>query len=252
MSQPSVYVFWDNSNIFISAQLVAAQKESSVMSRDVRIHFKNLFILTLAGRPTAKAVAVGSVPPEQRDLWDRLAADTGIQPELYERGSSSGKEQGLDHCIQTHMLRALADETDPQIAVLLTGDGQGYEDGVGFHADLERMHKKGWGIEVIAWDRSCNGNLKRWAQSAGVYIPLESYYASVTFLEGTRSATTLSLLHRQKAQPRLSVTESTADRTKALEEENQRLRKEVNIQKYNEKIKRRSHSSKGGRGAKKH
>jgi hypothetical protein len=46
------------------------------------------------------------------------------------------------------MLRALADASDPQIAVLLTGDGQGFEEGAGFHADLERMYQKGWGRGV--------------------------------------------------------------------------------------------------------
>ena len=27
----------------------------------------------------------------------------------------------------------------------MTGDGAGYDDGVGFHADMERMYAAGWG-----------------------------------------------------------------------------------------------------------
>ena len=41
------------------------------------------------------------------------------------------------------MLRAVSDHRDPQIAVLMTGDGAGYDDGVGFHADMAQMHAAG-------------------------------------------------------------------------------------------------------------
>ena len=50
-----------------------------------------------------------------------------------------GREQGVDQTLQTAMLRDAFDHNgSPGIAVLLTGDGSGFVDGVGFHADLER------------------------------------------------------------------------------------------------------------------
>ncbi|HST50491.1 MAG TPA: hypothetical protein VLJ61_00670, partial [Pyrinomonadaceae bacterium] len=76
-----------------------------------------------------------------------------------------------------------------------------YEDGAGFRADLERMANAGWGIEVLSWDICCNKKLREWAKATGVYIPLENYYESVTFLEGTRFAKAVSLRHRQLANP---------------------------------------------------
>jgi hypothetical protein len=91
------------------------------------------------------------------------------------------------------------DQTDPQIAVLLTGDGRGYSDGVGYHADIERLQKRGWGVEVLSWDISCNGGLRQWAVASGVYVKLEDFYESVTFLEGGRKANLPNLTHRQKA-----------------------------------------------------
>ncbi|WP_139311498.1 NYN domain-containing protein [Desulfovibrio sp. DV] len=199
MSTPRIHLFWDNSNIFHSAQRYAERIESYAIRNSVRIHFMNLYKLALAGRQMASGVAVGSVPPEQEHLWDSFTKGTTIKPELYERGAISKKEQGVDQCLQTHMLRAVTDEKEPQIAVLLTGDGQGYDDGVGFHADLERMYKAGWGIEVISWDLACKGTLKRWASSIGSYIQLESYYNSVTFVEGGRGIIPLSLTSRQKS-----------------------------------------------------
>lgn len=199
-----VYIFWDNSNIFIPTRYVANRREGLYAERSVRIQFEHLFAVARAGRNVKKGICVGSVPPELDRVWDRLRA-TGITVELYERGSASGKEQGVDQCLQVHMLRALADVHPPITAVLLTGDGAGYEDGAGFWADLQRMANAGWGIEVLSWDIACNKKLRDWAKANGVYIPLEDYYESVTFLEGTRLAKPVSMRHRQLAVPRPSA-----------------------------------------------
>jgi hypothetical protein len=138
-----VHLFWDNSNIFVSGKSVVTKKESHYEAQNIRIEFQNLYGLALASRDPEKAVCVGSVPPEMAAVWSRLRA-AGVHVELFERGAESGREQGVDQCLQVHMLRSLADNLDdPGIAVLLTGDGKGFLDGVGFHADLERMQKRG-------------------------------------------------------------------------------------------------------------
>jgi NYN domain-containing protein len=198
---PPVYIFWDNSNIFVSAKkYVATRHDGPLAEQQLRIQFDNLERLAQAGRPLRRAVCTGSVPPELGNVWTRLR-NTGVLVQLFERGKDSGKEQGVDQCLQVHMLRALADESEPCVAVMLTGDGAGYDTGAGYHKDLERMAAKGWGIEVISWDVACNKRLKSWAQQVGVYIPLEDYYASVTFLESGRRSSILSLKNRPLAVP---------------------------------------------------
>lgn len=196
-----VHVFWDNSNIFIPAKYVANRRDGALNEHLVRIQFDNMYRLAIAARNVTSAVCVGSVPPELEAVWDRLE-DAGVDIELYERGSDSGTEQGVDQCLQVHMLRALADAEKPAVAVLMTGDGAGYDDGAGFHADLERMARHGWGIEVLSWDIACNKRLKSWAQKAGVYVPLENYYDSVTFIEKGRRSKALSLTGRPTAAPK--------------------------------------------------
>ena len=62
--------------------------------------------------------------------------DTGTEVEIFEPGNSSRREQGVDQCLQVHMLRAALDVQPPGVAVLLTGDGAGFDGGTGFHADL--------------------------------------------------------------------------------------------------------------------
>ena len=68
-----VFVYWDNSNIFSEAQRIASEREGTAGARYlVRINFDNMLRLAHADRSLEKAVAAGSVPPEMRQLWNRL------------------------------------------------------------------------------------------------------------------------------------------------------------------------------------
>ena len=178
-----VFVYWDNSNIFISAQQVAAEIEGDAVRYRVRLHFRHLLDLACAGREIEHAIAVGSVPPELRHVWNRWENE-GFTVQLLERGALQGREQGVDQALQTAMLRDAFDYNgDPGIAVLLTGDGSGFADGVGFHADLERMKLRGWRIEVLSWRHSCNRRMREWAEENGIFIALDDFYNSVSFVE---------------------------------------------------------------------
>ena len=178
-----VFIYWDNSNIFISVQEVAVEREGEAARFRVRIHFRNLLQLAHGGRDIERAIAVGSVPPELRHVWNRLENE-GVTVQLLERGALQGREQGVDQALQTVMLRDAFDYNgNPGTAVLLTGDGAGFDDGVGFHADLERMRGRNWRIEVLSWRHSCNRRMREWAEQNGKFIALDDFYDSVTFLE---------------------------------------------------------------------
>ena len=178
-----VFIYWDNSNIFISAQQAAAELEGDAVRYRVRLDFRHLLTLAAAARDIEHAIAVGSIPPELRHIWNRLENE-GVTVQLLERGAIQGREQGVDQALQTTMLRDSLDYNgDPGIAVMLTGDGAGFDDGVGFHADLERMRRRGWRIEVLSWRHSCNRRMREWAEQYGVFIALDDFYDSVTFLE---------------------------------------------------------------------
>ena len=178
-----VFIYWDNSNIFVSAQEAAVEREGEAVRFRVRIHFRNLLELAHAKRAVEHATAVGSIPPELRHVWNRLENE-GVTVQLLERGAVQGREQGVDQALQTVMLRDGFDYNGtPGIAVMLTGDGAGFHDGVGFHADLERMRRRGWDVEVLSWRHGCNRRMREWAEENGKFIALDDFYDSVTFLE---------------------------------------------------------------------
>lgn len=183
-----VYIYWDNSNIFHEAQRLAEERNSDTDARNrVRIHFERIFQLAHAGRPVGRAIAAGSVPPEMRQLWNRLE-NQGVAVHLFDRGRVERGEQDMpDRVLQLRMLEdALDNHGAPGIVVLLTGDGAGYTQGSGFHSTLERMHRLGWGVEILSWRHACNRRMREWVQEKGVFVALDDFYDAITFLEPSR------------------------------------------------------------------
>ena len=183
-----VFIYWDNSNIFHEAQRIAEEEGPGSDARfRVRVHFENMLRLAHADRPVEKAFAAGSVPPEMLQLWNRMEAH-GIHVHRYDRGAPNRPEQEVpDQYLQLRMLEdALDYNGHPGIVVLLTGDGAGYYEGAGFHSTLERMHRRDWRIEILSWAHSTNQRMRRWAEANGIFVALDDFYDSITFLEPSR------------------------------------------------------------------
>ena len=188
-----VFIYWDNSNIFIEAQRLAEIRNEHVDARyRVRINFENIYRLAHADRPVAKAMVAGSVPPELRQLWNRLE-NMGVTVRLFNRiRNDLGEQEIPDRLLQLQMLEDAMDH-DPGVVVLLTGDGAGYMEGSGFHSTLERMHRRGWKIEILSWAHSCNYRMREWAQANGAFVALDDFYDSITFLEPSQPGHRLGL-----------------------------------------------------------
>lgn len=183
-----VFVYWDNSNIFVEAQRIAEQLEGTPNARYlVRIHFDNLLRLAQADRQITRALAAGSIPPELGNLWNRMEG-LGVEVNLFDRGIRERGEQNTpDQWLQLRMLEdALDYNGNPGVVTLLTGDGAGYREGQGFHSTLERMHKRGWQVEILSWAHSTNQRMRRWAEEKGVFVALDDFYESITFMEPSR------------------------------------------------------------------
>jgi len=196
-----VFIYWDNSNIFHEAQRQAEERENEPDARyRVRISFENLLRLAHANRPMERALAAGSVPPEMRQLWNRIEG-LGVKVELFDRGHPERGEQEVpDRYLQLRMLEdALDYNGDPGIVVLLTGDGAGYREGVGFHSALERMHKRGWRVEILSWAKAANPRMQQWAETNGLFIALDDFYETITFMEQSKPGFPLAFGRRATA-----------------------------------------------------
>ena len=182
-----VYIYWDHSNIFIEAQHIADEKESEQLGADVgrrvRLDFQNLLLLAHENRPIAKAVAAGSVPPEMKTVWEKLEL-AGVHTEIFARSLMGGSERNVpDLYLQREMLRDGFRSTDPGTVILLTGDGAGYYLGKGFLDTLESFTMAGWTVELLSWERSCNGRLRQWVAQHGLFTCLDDFYESITYVK---------------------------------------------------------------------
>ena len=106
----NVFIYWDNSNIFHEAQRLAEEKGEGPNARyRVRVHFDNLLRLAHADRLIERALAVGSVPLEMRQLWNRMESN-GVEVQLFDRGSPERGEQEMpDRLLQLRMLEDALD-----------------------------------------------------------------------------------------------------------------------------------------------
>lgn len=198
MNRDKVFIYWDNSNIFYEAQRFAEDRDEGPGARwRVRINLDNMLRLAHADRVVEKAVAVGSVPPEMEQLWNRME-NRGIEVRLFDRGSVDRSEQEMpDRILQLQMLEDGFDHNgDPGIVVLLTGDGAGYYKGAGFHRTIERLHGRGWMVEILSWRHACNKRMREWAESEGVFVALDDYYEAVTFMAPSAPGHELAVARR--------------------------------------------------------
>ena len=107
-----------------------------------------------------------------------------MEVNLFDRGARDRREQEApDQWLQLRMLEDGPDYNgDPGIVALLTGDGAGR----GFHSTLERLRRRGWRAEALSWSHSCNRAMREWAQTNGVFVPLDDHYDAITFREPSR------------------------------------------------------------------
>ena len=178
-----VFVYLDNSNIFHAAQDLAEERNGDPYARySVHLRYENLLNVARADRPLEKAQAAGSIPPALINLWNRMA-DAGVAVRLPDRSEQDSPDQWL----QLRMLEDGWDYADnPGTVALLTGDGAVYGEGRGFQSTLERMHRRGWQVEVLSWIHSANWRMREWVEANGVFVPLDDYYDAVTYTNTPR------------------------------------------------------------------
>ena len=180
-----IFLYIDNSNVFIEAKRLAPQYnggDPGVKYR-VRIDYDNLVNLCTCKRPLARAIVAGSVPPELQNLWQRLK-NRGVTVRMYQRAPGMGEQEVPDLHLETAMYKDIVREKNhPGIAVLVTGDGGGFETDDGMGAALRAMHTNGWGVEVLSWKHCINHQMLDWVQQNGVFVALDDFYLSITFLE---------------------------------------------------------------------
>ena len=170
-----VYLYIDDSNIFIEGQRTAANREPNDPSarHRFRIDFGRLLEWITEGRTLADVYLVGSRPPEMDSFWQVLPKK-GIRPKIFDR--QGGREKGVDHDLVAEMVEpsVLQKKEDGVIAVV-GGDGD-------YRSTLDRISTKGWELEVYFWTSGCSPLVR----NTPWYINLDPHFREFCYYEQLR------------------------------------------------------------------
>ena len=50
----------------------------------------------------------------------------------------------------------------------------------------QRMHKRGWRVEILSWAHATNPRMRRWAEANGIFVSLDDFYDAITFMVPSR------------------------------------------------------------------
>ncbi len=167
-----LHLFIDNSNIFIEAQRVAREKyfyDDELVVR-VRINYAALLDKVRNRRKLMETVLVGSRPPQNDLLWDKLK-ELGIEPRIFDRNIFSGKEKGVDAELTNSIRDTLEDNKESGTIALIAGDRD-------YVPTLLRCLKKEWRVEIYFWGQA-SSELKK---MEGIFFyNLDDFFPEITF-----------------------------------------------------------------------
>jgi uncharacterized LabA/DUF88 family protein len=172
-----LHLFIDNSNLFIEAQRVARSTffyDDELVIR-LRISYGGLLDEIRQGRDLKETVLVGSRPPENDSLWNKLKT-LQIEPRIFDR-SFSGREKRVDAELINAMRDTLEDNPPPGTIAIVAGDQD-------YLPTIERCIKKHWNVEIYFWEQASH-DLK--TLKGITFVNLDPSFNKITFLEKARS-----------------------------------------------------------------
>jgi uncharacterized LabA/DUF88 family protein len=139
LSRVSLYIFCDNSNVWIEGQWAAGRADGiRGPNTEFRIDYGQLLTVCAEGRNVEEAKLYGSVPPANDSLWKYIKSQ-GWNVKTMERNLAN-KEKGLDLEIALDM-NDLSRDVQPAMMLLMAGDGD-------YLTLIPRLQQRGWKVEV--------------------------------------------------------------------------------------------------------
>jgi hypothetical protein len=167
-----IYLFVDDSNIFIEGQRTASNRDPSDASarRTFRIDFGRLVEWIAEGRTVTDVYLVGSRPPAADSFW-KVLSKKGIRSQIFDR--QAGREKGVDHDLVAEMVEAsILQKKEDAVIALVAGDGD-------YRSTLDRLNKKGWQLEVYFWSSGCSPLVR----NTPWYINLDPHFREFCYFE---------------------------------------------------------------------
>ena len=171
-----IWIYVDDSNIWISAKKLAATVKKLKTKEDhrVRIDVGRLADVVARTRPIAQGFLYGSEPPPVDTVWEKIK-DRGWEVYRKKRSTVTGKEKGVDGQMVADITERACD-TPPEkrtTIVIISGDAD-------VKPAIDKVLKHaGWKVEVCMWKDAMSAVLKRMSDVQVDF--LDEFIGQITF-----------------------------------------------------------------------
>ena len=173
------FVYLDLSNIYIGAQSTSIKYDENAVYGDTRLNYPNMLRMLQSIDNIKDITVVGTHIRSIDKFLNRVEETEHISTHVIKNEIIEEKERFADENLQIKMLHDMLDYK-PSTAIIMTGDGNGANNNVGFFEEIIRMHGLGWEIALLSWSNSCHQSMKHWVDQNGTYINLDKYYKYIT------------------------------------------------------------------------
>ncbi len=173
-----LFVYVDNSNVWIEGQRISAVKKGlaksthDAMERKVLAHwsydFGRLYELACpSGMKIGRSILFGSRPPVNDSLWQRAEAG-GFQVTALDRNAAN-KEKKVDTSLTQMINDDYIDHMKPErgdMLVLVAGDGD-------FVPTINSLKRRGIRVRVVFWRHATSRELR---EAADEFVELDPHF----------------------------------------------------------------------------
>lgn len=143
-----VYVFVDNSNVWIEGKRLSGRRSKPPVESNhrYRVDYGNLLGVVQDGRLLGDIPRLyGSEPPPNDSVWKRIEKQ-GFKVEVFRRNVFN-KEKGVDMKMGLDVGRLVYSFVTPTTVIIVAGDGD-------FVPVIEEAQSRGWSVEVWYWSNA--------------------------------------------------------------------------------------------------
>ena len=157
-----IWIYVDNSNIWIHAKQLAARRKRMKTKEDhrVRIDIGKLTSVVANGRPVAQGFLYASEPPAVDTVWEKIKERGWKVPQPKKRSKLTGKEKGVDAQLVADIteMACMTPEEQRTTIVIISGDADVMP------AIRMVLKHRGWKVEVYMWKNAMSSDLKKLPQ----------------------------------------------------------------------------------------
>ena len=176
-----IWIYVDDSNIWITAKKLAAKNMKTKEDHRVRIDVGRLTDVVAKGRAVAQGFLYGSEPPPVDTVWEKIKERGWDVPKPKTRSAITGKEKGVDAQLVADVteIACTTPEEKRTTIVIISGDADAMP---AIKKALDDKYR-GWSVEVYMWKDAMSNALKKLPKTepnAKVYY-LDEYLERITF-----------------------------------------------------------------------